>query len=614
MYEARFTTKQVYDNYAKSISKPKNANQQAARTMSSVGIGGLGGKTTTASAKKIQDSFKEKRERRRKNQGSTYDEVPQSLVQKPEPKPVKETGYEKVLRVFNEVMEGFGVFDEPTQPTYDTVDTMNVYKDKRYFGPQVYSPDIDFKDPSLKDVTPKIFKGSEFDPMYKNLNTDRLPTLPENKTNIFGANKDNPSLNMFGLKRGFTEPPAPLMSPPSVEAPANMDPVTRILSQAMLPEPAEPTADYTTKAGDTLFSIQKTLKENGINTTVEEIAEINDIGLDGIFGIKPGTELKLPMPSTDAAPKEVKAALEKLTPITMTEDKSLSEQLKEYTEYYKKLAADALGIDIETDENKIKTAVSLGSKQYKVKKGDTLSKIARANGITLSEILKANPNIDPDKLSIGDTIKLPKAGAAKETGVSEVVTNTITPVQEGKLNIGTGNRNDYKDQLVYGATPLLSMDYNGGGGRGVEVIVPDWVYEAGPGNIYFDAAQKYIDSVIKFANDKGYGGYKPRKYSYNDKGIKSTTMNNNRGHPNVIHIEPFFHEDKKMVDIVNKHKEEFFDLYYNAFKDLPTTIIPPHGTTSDGVVDPGALNDTLESELQLGRDAAEYLKNKYGKK
>ena len=66
MYEARFTTKQIYDNYAKIVSKPKNANQQAARTMKSAGIGSLGGKTTTASAKSIQDSFKEKRERRRK--------------------------------------------------------------------------------------------------------------------------------------------------------------------------------------------------------------------------------------------------------------------------------------------------------------------------------------------------------------------------------------------------------------------------------------------------------------------------------------------------------------------------------------------------------------------
>ena len=231
---------------------------------------------------------------------------------------------------------------------------------------------------------------------------------------------------------------------------------------------------------------------------------------------------------------------------------------------------------------------------------------------------EANPNIDHDNLKIGDTIKLPQAGAATETVVPEVVTNTITPVQEGKLNIGTGNRNDYPDQLVYGATPLLSMDFNSsakGTAKGVEVIVPDWVYEEGPGNIYFDAAQKYIDSVIKFANSKGYGGYKARGNSYQNNGVRSTTMNNDRGIDNVIHLEPFFHQDKKMVDIVNENKEEFFDLYYNAFKDLPTTIIPPHGNpNAQGVAKPGAVNDTLGSELSFGREAAEYLTNKYGNK
>ena len=41
-------------------SKPKtNANQQAARTMRSAGIGSIGGKTTTSAAKKIQDRFRE---------------------------------------------------------------------------------------------------------------------------------------------------------------------------------------------------------------------------------------------------------------------------------------------------------------------------------------------------------------------------------------------------------------------------------------------------------------------------------------------------------------------------------------------------------------------------
>ena len=322
MYEARFTTKQIYDNYKNAVGnttpKPTNARSLGAfepdpaqrtsrkKPAKSRSLGAFEPDPAQRTSSTVQTKSRSSRDRR----GSTYDEVPQSIVQRPTAKPVEETAYEKVLRVFNEAMEGFGAFDEPTQPTYDTVDTQNVYKDKRYFGPKVYSPDIDFKDPSLEDVSPKIFKDFNLPSIYKDLNTDRLPTLPET---------DNPAMNMFGVRRGFNKPPAPLMSPPSVEVPANMDPMTRGLSQAMLPEPVEPTADYTTQAGDTLFSIQKTLKENGINTTVEEIAEINDIGLDGIFGIKPGTELKLPMPSTklptEFMDKETKAMLDETTPV-----------------------------------------------------------------------------------------------------------------------------------------------------------------------------------------------------------------------------------------------------------------------------------------------------------
>ena len=282
MYEARFTTKQVYDNYSKSISKPKNANQQAARTMSSVGIGGLGGKTTTASAKNIQDSFIKNRERRRKNKGSTYDEVPQSLVQKPEAKPVEETAYEKVLRVFNEAMEGFGVFDEPTQPTYDTVDTQNVYKDKRYFGPKVYSPDIDFKDPSLEDVSPKIFKDFNLPSIYKDLNTDILPTLPET---------DNPAMNIFGVRRGFNKPPAGPMDAPSMDqskptiTPTDYGIMKKGVDKVLL----DISEDYTIQSGDTLSEIAK---ERG--TTVEVLQKLNNIEDKDKDTIYAGDKIKVP--------------------------------------------------------------------------------------------------------------------------------------------------------------------------------------------------------------------------------------------------------------------------------------------------------------------------------
>ena len=60
---------QSYEQYGRAktrqakASKPKNANQQAARTMRSAGIGGLGGRPTTSSAKQIQDRFRRETQR-----------------------------------------------------------------------------------------------------------------------------------------------------------------------------------------------------------------------------------------------------------------------------------------------------------------------------------------------------------------------------------------------------------------------------------------------------------------------------------------------------------------------------------------------------------------------
>lgn len=45
---------------------------------------------------------------------------------------------------------------------------------------------------------------------------------------------------------------------------------------------------------------------------------------------------------------------------------------------------------------------------YKIKKGDNLTKIAKANGTTIQELLKANPNIkNPNLIYAGQTLKIP---------------------------------------------------------------------------------------------------------------------------------------------------------------------------------------------------------------
>jgi LysM repeat protein len=48
------------------------------------------------------------------------------------------------------------------------------------------------------------------------------------------------------------------------------------------------------------------------------------------------------------------------------------------------------------------------AKDYKIKKGDNLTKIAKANGTTVQALLKANPNIkNPNLIYAGETIRIP---------------------------------------------------------------------------------------------------------------------------------------------------------------------------------------------------------------
>lgn len=52
-------------------------------------------------------------------------------------------------------------------------------------------------------------------------------------------------------------------------------------------------------------------------------------------------------------------------------------------------------------------AASAGAKVYNVRPGDTLSLIAKKHGKSLSEIEKANPNVDSRRLQIGQEIVIP---------------------------------------------------------------------------------------------------------------------------------------------------------------------------------------------------------------
>ncbi len=49
-----------------------------------------------------------------------------------------------------------------------------------------------------------------------------------------------------------------------------------------------------------------------------------------------------------------------------------------------------------------------GMKIHKIQSGDTLSKLAKKYAVSLSSILKANPDANPERLKIGQEIKIPQ--------------------------------------------------------------------------------------------------------------------------------------------------------------------------------------------------------------
>jgi len=57
---------------------------------------------------------------------------------------------------------------------------------------------------------------------------------------------------------------------------------------------------------------------------------------------------------------------------------------------------------------------------YTVKPGDTLSRIAMRNGVTLAQLLQANPHVkDPNRISVGDVINLPEGSTGVPAGSTE---------------------------------------------------------------------------------------------------------------------------------------------------------------------------------------------------
>ena len=235
---------QSYEQYGKAktrqakASKSKNANQQAARTMRSAGVGGLGGRPTTSSAKQIQDRFRRETQR---DSGSTYDEVPQTITTGLGSRNIQTSKDEdmsmgtKIDRAFVKVMTS--LIPDFSPPKEQAVFPLEVYGGPLFRVPTPTPVNIQELDDAARD-TSRTFSPPSMD----------APTLPT---------------TAIDSDVGLTTPRG-LMSPPTMtqpEKPRGLMGIPRALARAN----AVPTAAYQVQPGDTLSEIAE-----ATGTTVKE--------------------------------------------------------------------------------------------------------------------------------------------------------------------------------------------------------------------------------------------------------------------------------------------------------------------------------------------------------
>lgn len=113
-------------------------------------------------------------------------------------------------------------------------------------------------------------------------------------------------------------------------------------------------------------------------------------------------------------------------------------------------------------------ATAAGATDYKVKKGDNPSKIAHAHGVTLKELLAANPGLDPKKLKVDAVIHIPagksgagSAPAAAGTGTQPTTAPAGDAVAAGDTYKVKGGDTLSKIAKKYGTTIKALRQLNG---------------------------------------------------------------------------------------------------------------------------------------------------------
>ena len=165
----------------------------------------------------------------------------------------------------------------------------------------------------------------------------------------------------------------------------------------------------------------------------------------------------------------------------------------------------------------LRNILSGEDKQYEVQSGDTLSAIARQQGMSLDELLEANKNIsDPNVISRGQEIAVPDQSSFLDRGrgaLGYAQGGDIGQYFEGQV---VGNGDGMSDQILFeveGNSPdkaLLSRD---------EYVIPADVV-AMLGNGSSNAGSEQLDGFIKGIRQDSFGTQKQQQQLNAQQGLR----------------------------------------------------------------------------------------------
>jgi len=147
-----------------------------------------------------------------------------------------------------------------------------------------------------------------------------------------------------------------------------------------------------------------------------------------------------------------------------------------------KKETDVLGRDMKSDKKRISEQLedsppTKKADKYKIKSGDTLSKIARDRGVTVAQIMAANANIkDKNKIFAGQSINIPtaKVRAISKSPATPTRRPTIVTLKSGKKGTAAERLAEIdaeknKKKLISSQRKIAGL-FSEGGGAGLKPI------------------------------------------------------------------------------------------------------------------------------------------------